>query len=144
TYGFAIYQEQVIKIAVDLAGYSMGGADILRRAMGKKKKDVMEKEEVKFKEGVQAKGMSEEIANKLWEYLLPFADYGFNKAHAAGYAVLAYKCAYLKAHYPLEFMTALMHADLENQDRVIVDMQEAKRLGFKILQPNINFSDVYF
>lgn len=144
TYGFAIYQEQVIKIAVDLAGYSMGGADILRRAMGKKKKDVMEKEEVRFKEGVMERGHSERIAQKLWEYLLPFADYGFNKAHAAGYAVLAYKCAYLKAHYPLEFMTALMHADLGNPDRTVTDMKEASRLGFSILQPSVNNSFVYF
>lgn len=144
TYGFAIYQEQVIKIAVDLAGYSMGGADILRRAMGKKKKDVMEKEEVIFKEGVMKRGYGEDVARKLWEYLLPFADYGFNKAHAAGYAVLAYKCAYLKAHYPLEFMTALMHADIGTPDRIVIDMKEAGRLGFSILQPSINKSFVYF
>jgi DNA polymerase-3 subunit alpha len=144
TYGFAIYQEQVIKIAVDLGGYSMGGADILRRAMGKKKMDVMKKEEPIFKKGITDKGYSEEIADRLWEYLLPFADYGFNKAHAAGYAVLAYKCAYLKAHYPLEFVTALMHADLENADRIVVDIIEAKRLGFSVLKPDINVSDVYF
>jgi len=144
TYGFAIYQEQVIKIAVELGGYSMGGADLLRRAMGKKKMKIMKEEEPKFKEGVKSKGYSQKIADTLWEYLLPFADYGFNKAHAAGYAVLAYKCAYLKAHYPLEFMTALMHADLENSDRIVVDINEAKRLGFKILQPDINKSGVYF
>ncbi len=144
TYGFAIYQEQVIRIAVDIAGYTMGGADILRRAMGKKKLDVMQKEEVIFKEGVKKRGYSEEIAAQLWQYLLPFADYGFNKAHAAGYAVLAYKCAYLKAHYPLEFMSALMHADLINPDRIVIDMQEAKRLGFEVLAPDINKSGVYF
>jgi DNA polymerase III subunit alpha len=144
TYGFAIYQEQVIKIAVDLAGYSMGAADVLRRAMGKKKVDVMKKEEEIFKNGIRSRGMSEKIANELWNYLLPFADYGFNKAHAAGYAVLAYKCAYLKAHYPLEFVTALMHSDLENLDRITIDIQEAKRMGYKVLPPSINHSEIYF
>ncbi len=144
TYGYAIYQEQVIKIAVDIAGYTMGGADLLRRAMGKKKKEVMDKEEVKFKTGCIKNGLTEEVAQKLWEYLLPFADYGFNKAHAAGYAVLAYKCAYLKAHYPLEFMTALLQSDLEDLDRVAIDISEVKRMGFKILPPNINYSDVNF
>ncbi len=144
TYGFAIYQEQIIMIAVNIAGYSMGGADLLRRAMGKKKIEVMQKEEVKFKDGIKAKGFSEEVGKKLWEYLLPFADYGFNKAHAAGYAVLAYKCAYLKAHYPLEFMTALMHSDLEDLERVTIDIQESKRMGYDVLAPNVNKSDIYF
>ncbi len=144
TYGFAIYQEQVLRIAVDLAGYSMGAADVLRRAMGKKKIDVMKKEEVIFKEGIVKRGMSEKIAEGLWEYLLPFADYGFNKAHAAGYAVLAYKCAYLKAHYPLEFMTALMHIDLENLDRITIDISESKRMGYKVLPPDVNYSGIYF
>lgn len=144
TYGFAIYQEQVLKIAVDLAGYSMGAADVLRRAMGKKKIDVMKKEEIIFKEGIVKRGMSEKIAEGLWNYLLPFADYGFNKAHAAGYAVLAYKCAYLKAHYPLEFMTALMHSDLENLDRITIDIQESKRMGYQVLPPDVNYSDIHF
>jgi DNA polymerase-3 subunit alpha len=144
TFGFAIYQEQVIRIAVDLAGYSMGQADVLRRAMGKKKKDVMEKEEKIFKEGVAKKGMSAEIGQKLWEYLLPFADYGFNKAHAAGYAVLAYKCAYLKANYPLEFMTALLHSDLNDADRITIDINEAKEMGYEVLQPNVNKSFMDF
>lgn len=144
TYGFVIYQEQIIKIAVELAGYSMGGADILRRAMGKKKKDVMEKEEVIFKNGVINKGYTKQIADQLWEYLKPFADYGFNKAHAAGYAVLAYKCAYLKAHYPLEFITALMESDINDFDRVSVNIEESRHLGFDILPPNVNKSDTYF
>ncbi len=144
TYGFAIYQEQVIKIAVDIAGYTMGAADILRRAMGKKKVDVMQKEEAIFKDGIKKKGLSEDVGNKLWQYLMPFADYGFNKAHAAGYAVLAYKCAYLKAHYPLEFITSLIHSDLETLDRVTIDIQEARRMGFEVLPPSVNKSDVYF
>ncbi|RMD77280.1 DNA polymerase III subunit alpha [Candidatus Dojkabacteria bacterium] len=144
TYGYAIYQEQVIKIAVDIAGYTMGGADLLRRAMGKKKKDVMDKEEEKFKKGCIDRGINEEIAKKLWEYLLPFADYGFNKAHAAGYAILAYKCAYLKANFPLEFMTALLQSDLTDFERIAIDIAEAKRMGFKVLPPNINTSMVNF
>lgn len=144
TKGFAIYQEQVIKIAVDLAGYSMGAADNLRRAMGKKKLDVMQKEEIVFKEGVKKNGMSDKVADGLWNYLLPFADYGFNKAHAAGYSVLPYKCAYLKAHYPLEFIASLMHSDLQNLDRIVVDIEEGKRLGFKTLLPDINKSETNF
>ena len=144
TNGFAIYQEQVIKIAVEYGGYSMGQADLLRRAMGKKKIKIMEQEEPIFKQGVISKGYSKEIADRLWEYMLPFADYGFNKAHAAVYATIAYKCAYLKSKYPLEFMTALMHVDLEVPDRIIVNIQEAKRLGFEILPPNINKSYVDF
>ncbi|MCS7317366.1 MAG: DNA polymerase III subunit alpha, partial [Candidatus Dojkabacteria bacterium] len=144
TYGFAIYQEQVIKIAVDLAGYTMGSADVLRRAIGKKKKDVMEKEEIKFKEGMRNRGYSQEIADQVWEYLKPFADYGFNKAHAAGYAVLAYKCAFLKANYPLEFMTALLESDLDDLDRIAIDLEEVKRLGYKVLLPNVNKSNVFF
>ncbi|MEO6729388.1 MAG: DNA polymerase III subunit alpha, partial [Candidatus Dojkabacteria bacterium] len=144
TFGFAIYQEQVIRIAVDLAGYTMGQADVLRRAMGKKKVDVMKKEEAIFKAGVQKKGHSEAVATELWNYLLPFADYGFNKAHAAGYAVLAYKCAYLKAHYPLQFMTALLHSDISDMDRVTTDMSEVRRLGYKVLPPNVNKSNVDF
>lgn len=144
TFGFAIYQEQVIKIAVDLAGYTMGQADMLRRAMGKKKMDIMKKEEPKFIQGAIKRGIDKKIANKLWEYLLPFADYGFNKAHSAGYAVLAYKCAYIKAHHPLEFMAALMHSDLNDPDRISIDIAEAKRMGYKVLPPDINKSYVDF
>lgn len=144
TYGFAIYQEQVIKIAVDIAGYTMGAADLLRRAMGKKKIDIMKKEEVVFKKGVMKRGYDEKIAGQLWEYLLPFADYGFNKAHGASYALVAYWCAYLKANYPIEFMTGLMHSDISDSDRVAIDMAEARKMGFAILPPDINKSDVNF
>lgn len=144
TNGYMVYQEQLMRLSVDVAGYNMGQADSLRKAVGKKKMDVMQKEEPKLKEGVMKKGYSQEIADKLWNMILPFADYGFNKAHAAGYAVLAYKCAYLKAHYPLEFITALIHSDLENLDRVTIDIQEARRMGYEVLPPNINKSGVYF
>jgi DNA polymerase-3 subunit alpha len=144
TNGFMVYQEQLMRLSVDVAGYSMGQADSLRKAVGKKKLDVMKKEEPKLKDGVVARGYSKEIADKLWDMILPFADYGFNKAHAAGYAVLAYKCAYLKAHYPLEFMAAMLHSDLGDMDRVTIDTAEIKRMGYKILPPSINRSIVDF
>jgi len=144
TFGFAIYQEQVIKIAVDIAGYSMGAADLLRRAMGKKKLDIMNKEAPIFKEGVKKLGYDQKIADQVWDYLLPFADYGFNKAHGASYALIAYWCAYLKANFPIEFMTGLMHSDISDSDRVAIDMTEARRMGFTILPPDINKSETYF
>jgi DNA polymerase-3 subunit alpha len=144
TYGFAIYQEQVIKIAVDIAGYSMGAADLLRRAMGKKKIDIMKKEEAVFKKGIAKFGYDEKIAAQLWEYLLPFADYGFNKAHGASYALIAYWCAYLKANYPIEFIAGLMHSDIDDTERISVDMEEARRMGYTILPPDINKSEIYF
>jgi len=144
TYGFAIYQEQIIRIAVDIAGYTMGQADLLRRAMGKKKIKIMEEEEPKFKKGVMKKGYNKKIADQIWEYMLPFADYGFNKAHGAGYALIAYWCAYLKAHYPIEFIAGLMHSDIKDNDRIVVDIQEAQHLGFKILPPDINKSEIFF
>ncbi len=144
TYGFAIYQEQVIRIAVDIAGYSMGEADLLRRAMGKKVKEIMDGEKIKFFEGCKKKGFSEEIAEKLFDYLMPFADYGFNKSHSAGYAHLAYQTAYLKAHYPLEFLAGLMQADLETPDKLKRDMKIAKEKKIQILSPNVNSSGQYF
>lgn len=140
TNGYMIYQEQLMRASVDLAGYSMGQADSLRKAVGKKKMDVMEKEEPKLKQGVIDKGYSQNIADAIWNMILPFADYGFNKAHAAGYAVLAYKCAYLKANYPLEFMTALLHSDLNDSERIIIDINEAKQIGYEVRQPSINHS----
>ncbi len=144
TNGYMVYQEQLMRLSVDVAGYSMGQADSLRKAVGKKKMDVMQKEEPKLKDGIMAKGYSKDVADKLWEMILPFADYGFNKAHAAGYAVLAYKCAYLKAHYPLEFMAAMLHSDLGDMDRVTIDTAEIKRMGYKILPPSVNKSSVDF
>ncbi len=144
TNGFAIYQEQVIRIAVDIAGYSMGGADLLRRAMGKKKLDVMKQEEPKFKEGVMKLGYDKDIAEQIWQFLLPFADYGFNKAHAAGYAVVAYWTAYLKAHYPQEFIAGVLRSDIDDTDRIVIDMQEAENMGLEVLPPSINKSQEYF
>lgn len=144
TYGYAIYQEQVIKICVDIAGYSMGAADMLRRAMGKKKMHIMKKEEPIFKKGVMSKGYNQKIADQLWNYLLPFADYGFNKAHAAGYALIAYWTAYLKTHFPCEFIAGLIQSDINDMDRLAVDIDEADHMGIAILPPDINESDTMF
>lgn len=144
TFGYAIYQEQVIKICVDIAGYTMGAADMLRRAMGKKKLSIMKEEEPKFKAGVMKKGYSKDVATKLWEYLLPFADYGFNKAHAAGYALIGYWTAYLKTHFPCEFIAGLIQSDINDIDRLAVDIDEADQLGIPVLPPDVNESDALF
>lgn len=144
TYGFAIYQEQIIKICVDIAGYSMGGADLLRRAMGKKKMKIMEQEEPVFKKGVMDKGHSKAVADELWNYLLPFANYGFNKAHAASYSIVAYWTAFLKTHYPVDFIAGLLRSDIEDIDRVAIDIAEARNMGIEILAPDINESNEFF
>lgn len=144
TNGVITYQEQVIRIAVDIAGYSMGAADMLRKAMGKKLMDVMEKEKPKFISGAVEKGFNQASVDALWERLLQFANYGFNKAHSASYALVSYWTGYLKAHYPLEFMAALLEGDLDNFDRVVIDLQECERLGIAVLPPDINLSDAKF
>ncbi len=146
TFGFPIYQEQLLAICMQFGGFSLGEGDVIRNALKKKQLDILQTKEpdfVKyFKENYPQHGESK--AKELWSQLKPFSDYGFNKAHSASYAVVAYWCAYLKAHYPLEFITALMHSDLENLDRVVVDIKEARRMGYQILPPSVNKSDVYF
>ena len=144
TNGVITYQEQVMKIAEIVGGYTLGAADILRRAMGKKLMHVMEQEKPKFIEGALKKGFPKEKTERLWEKLLQFANYGFNKAHSASYATIAYWTAYLKAHYPLEYMAALLEGDLDNFDRVIIDLGECERLGIDVLPPTINKSKVHF
>lgn len=144
TYGVITYQEQVMRIAQIIAGYSLGAADILRRAMGKKKMDIMEKEKPKFLKGAKKNGFDTKESERLWDKLVQFANYGFNKAHSASYATIAYWTAYLKAHYPLEFMAALLEGDLDNFDRVIIDLNECERLGIDVLPPTINQSKVFF
>ncbi|GAB4158211.1 MAG: DNA polymerase III subunit alpha [Candidatus Dojkabacteria bacterium] len=144
TNGVITYQEQVIRIAVDIAGYTMGAADMLRKAMGKKKMEVMEEEKPKFINGAISKGYDSESIEKLWERLLQFANYGFNKAHAASYAMVSYWTGYLKTHYPLHFMAALLEGDLDNFDRVVIDLQECDRLGIEVLPPDINSSSYKF
>jgi DNA polymerase-3 subunit alpha len=140
TYGYAIYQEQVIMIAVAIAGYSLGQGDMLRRAMGKKKKEVMDAEREKFVNGCVNKGHQKEIADKLFDYMMPFADYGFNKSHSAAYAQLAFITAYLKAHYPIEFMAARLTADMSHPDKLIIALEEARGMGVKLLPPDVNQS----
>lgn len=144
TNGVITYQEQVIKIAVDIAGYSMGSADILRRAMGKKKMDIMNAEKPVFIEGAKKKGFDEDCVEQVWEKLLQFANYGFNKAHSASYALVSYWTAYLKANYPIEFMASLLEGDLDNFDRIVVDLEECKQLGIGVLPPDINKSFRHF
>lgn len=140
TYGFIIYQEQVIRIAVDIAGYSMGQADILRRAMGKKVMSIMQEQKKIFVDGCVKNGFSEEIGTQLFDHLLEFANYGFNKAHSATYAVLGYWTAYLKAHYPREFMCARLTSVMNFPDKLTVALEEAKHMGLEILPPDINKS----
>jgi len=144
TNGVITYQEQVIRIAVDIAGYTMGQADILRKAMGKKMMDIMDAEKPIFIDRSVNKGFDRKKIEKLWDLLLKFANYGFNKAHSAMYATVSYWTAFLKGHYPLEFMAALLEGDLENFDRVVVDLEECQRLGFRVLPPTINRSSFYF
>ena len=144
TYGVITYQEQVMKIAQVVAGYTLGAADLLRRAMGKKKMEIMDKEKPKFLEGAKKNGFDIKESERLWNKLIQFANYGFNKAHSASYATIAYWTAYLKAHYPLEFMAALLEGDLDNFERVIKDLNECERLGIEVLPPTINKSKFYF
>ena len=144
TNGVITYQEQVMKIAEIVGGYTLGAADLLRRAMGKKKMEIMDKEKPKFLKGAKEKGFDVKETERLWDKLIQFANYGFNKAHSASYATVAFWTAYLKAHYPLEFMAALLEGDLDNFDRVIIDLNECERLGIDVLPPTINRSKFYF
>jgi DNA polymerase-3 subunit alpha len=140
THGLIVYQEQVMSIAQELAGYSLGQADNLRRAMGKKKKEVLEKEFEGFQAGMVARGFSAAAIKKLWDILVPFADYAFNKAHSASYGVLSYWTAYLKAHYPAEFMAALLTSVKGDKDKSAIYLNECRRLGISVLVPDVNES----
>jgi DNA polymerase-3 subunit alpha len=139
-----IYQEQVMQIAQVLAGYSLGSADLLRRAMGKKIASEMEAQRQLFIEGATARGVNAALAEHIFDQMAKFAGYGFNKSHAAAYALVAYQTAYLKANYPVEFMAALMTLDLGNTDKLNVFRQELSRLGIRLLPPDINRSEVSF
>ena len=144
TYGLIVYQEQVMAIAQQLAGYSLGKADLLRRAMGKKKKSILEKEFVPFSEGMRERGFSDPAINKLWEVLVPFSDYAFNKAHTAGYGLVSYWTAYLKANYPAEYMAALLTSMADDKDRSAIYLNECRRMGIKVLPPDVNDSDAHY
>ena len=156
TYGCMVYQEQVMQIVRDLAGYSLGRADLVRRAMGKKKLDVMAKEREVFIHGqvdeegkvivpgCVRNGIDEVSANKIFDEMAEFAKYAFNKSHAACYAVVSYQTAYLKAYYPSEFMAAMLNSYLGNLDKVPVYIDECKSLNIEILKPSINESELKF
>lgn len=141
TYGIIIYQEQIMQISEIMAGYTLGEADILRKAMSKKKKDLLLKEEERFIKRSLAKGYKLEIIKKVYELMLKFAEYGFNKSHSVGYSIVAYKMAYLKAHYKKYFITNLLSMELNNVDKIKQYIYEAKLNGIKILKPDINLSE---
>ena len=144
THGIMIYQEQVMQIAQELCGYSLGGADLLRRAMGKKIKEEMDRQRATFISGAVARGVPEAKASQIFELVSKFAGYGFNKSHAAAYALIAYQTAYLKANYPLEFFAASMTLDLANSDKLNGFRQELGRLGIRLLPPDVNASEAIF
>ncbi len=144
TYGLIVYQEQVMAIAQKLAGYTLGQADLLRRAMGKKKKSIIDKEFVPFCEGMRGNGYSDAAIRTLWEILVPFSDYAFNKAHTAGYGLVSYWTAYLKAHFPSEYMAALLTSVKDNRDQSALYLHECRRMGIKVLPPDVNESDLNF
>ena len=144
TYGLIVYQEQVMAIAQEVAGYTLGQADLLRRAMGKKKKEILDKEYVPFEAGMKERKFSQAAINRLWETLVPFSDYAFNKAHSAGYGLVSYWTAYLKANYPAEYMAALLTSVKDDKDKSAVYLNECRRMGIKVLPPDVNESDVDF
>jgi DNA polymerase-3 subunit alpha len=144
TYGIMVYQEQVLKIASDMAGFSMSEADDLRKAMGKKIPALMAEQRAKFLKGAQGRGVKEKVAERVFELMEKFAGYGFNKAHATAYGIVAYQTAYLKANYPVEFMAALLTSEMANTDKVVVHMDECRAMGIGILPPDVNVSRFSF
>ncbi|MDJ0812184.1 MAG: DNA polymerase III subunit alpha [Woeseiaceae bacterium] len=144
TYGVILYQEQVMQIAQILAGYTLGGADLLRRAMGKKKPEEMAKQREVFVTGATERGVAEQTATRIFDLMEKFAGYGFNKSHSAAYAVLAYQTAYLKAHFPAAFMAAVMSADLDNTDRLVTLKDDCRQQGLQIVAPSVNGSAYAF
>lgn len=144
TYGIMIYQEQVMNIARALGGYTMGGADKLRKVMGKKMRDEIPKQRKMFMEGAVKNGIDEAVAGAIFDQMEKFASYGFNKSHAAAYSLISYQTAYLKAHFPVEFMCAVMSLDITNVEKLLFYKEECKKMGFKVLPPDVNKSDADF
>jgi DNA polymerase-3 subunit alpha len=144
TYGVMVYQEQVMQIASALAGFTLGEADILRKAMGKKKAEVMAAQMDQFLKGCASRGVAERKARKIWEAMEQFAGYGFNKSHSAAYAWLAYQTAYLKAHYPAYFMAALLTSERANTDKIVQYVGECREMGLRVLPPDVNESAMFF
>ncbi len=144
TYGLIVYQEQVMAIAQKLAGYTLGQADLLRRAMGKKKKEELDKQFEAFSAGMTERGYSMHAVKTLWDILLPFSDYAFNKAHSAAYGLVSYWTAYLKANYPAEYMAAVLTSVKDDKDKMAIYLNECRRMGIKVLPPDVNESESTF
>ncbi len=144
TYGIMVYQEQVMQMAQIVGGYSLGGADLLRRAMGKKKLEEMAKERAKFREGAAKDGLTGDKADSIFDLMEKFAGYGFNKSHAAAYALVSYQTAWLKAHYPAEFMAATISSDMDNTDKVVTFLDESRAIKLTVLPPDVNASNFMF
>ncbi len=144
TYGIIVYQEQIMQIASQMAGFTLGQADLLRRAIGKKKKEILDQQQALFEEGCLKNGYDKKLAVEIYNLILKFASYGFNKSHAAAYAMLAYQTAYLKANYPVEFMAALMTGYCANSDKVALYIADCRRQGIEVLPPDINESEQSF
>lgn len=144
TYSIPLYQEQIMKMAQDIAGFSLSEADILRKAMGKKIKTLLDEQKDKFINGCIKNGVEESIAKKIWDWITPFASYGFNKSHSAGYATIAYQTAWLKTHYPCEFMASLLASERKDIERISFLIEECKRMKIEVLPPDINESFVFF
>jgi len=144
TYGIIVYQEQVMQVGQAVGGFSLGKADLMRRAMGKKKLKILEEMRAEFNEGASKHQINTKLSNEIYELLIKFASYGFNKSHSVAYAYLAYQIGYLKAHYPAEFMAANLTSEMGDSDRVIILSKEVSELGMELLPPNINYSQVHF
>src|SRR5213080_378796 len=144
TYGIMVYQEQIMQLASEMAGFTMGEADILRRAMGKKDRDLMAKQRAKFVAGCAERGIGQAKADRVWELMEKFAGYGFNKSHAAAYALVAYQTAYFKANYPVEFMAALLTSEMGDTDRIVKHIEECRAMGIRVEPPDVNVSAVRF
>ncbi len=144
TYGIIVYQEQVMQIASEIGGFDLGDADLLRRSMGKKKKDIMREKRIQFIQGARERKVPEKSANEIYDLLIKFAEYGFNKSHSVAYAYVAYQTAYLKAHYPAEFMAASLTSERTNIKRVVELINEVRKLGISMIPPDVNVSETLF
>ncbi|MGH3367161.1 MAG: DNA polymerase III subunit alpha, partial [Nocardioidaceae bacterium] len=144
TYGLIVYQEQILAIAQQLAGYTLGQADLLRKAMGKKNKEILDAEFVPFSEGMEQRGYTQAATKALWDVLVPFSDYAFNKAHTAAYGLISYWTAYLKANYPAEYMAALLTSVKDDKDKMAIYLNECRRMKIQVLPPDVNESESTF
>ena len=144
TYGLIVYQEQVMAIAQKVAGFSLGRADLLRKAMGKKNKEILDKEYIPFEAGMKSNGFGNAAIKRLWDVLIPFSDYAFNRAHSAGYGVVSYWTAYLKANFPTEYMAALLTSVRDDKDKSALYLSECRRMGIQVLPPDVNESDAEY